>query len=144
MGQTIGTHVIKTTRGKKARILALYGELGSGKTTFVQGLAKAFGIPRRIVSPTFILIRRYSLSIKNFLWFYHIDLYRLTKETDMEDVGILEIFQDPNAIIAVEWAERLGTMLPKNRIDIFFYANVHDTRHIKIVNLHNGFDLAIH
>ena len=120
LGQTTGNHLIKAGKKEKPQVLTLYGELGSGKTTFVQGLAKAIGIPRRIVSPTFILMRRYPLTIKNFSWLYHIDLYRLETEADLADLGLPEIFADPAAIVAIEWAERLKPSLPKNRTDISF------------------------
>lgn len=95
------------------RIIACYGELGSGKTTFVQGLAAGLGIKKRIVSPTFIFIRQYSN-------FYHIDLYRIEKPEDARGLGLEEIFAEKNAIIAIEWAEKIKNLLPKKRIDIKF------------------------
>ena len=84
-----------------AGVVALYGDLGSGKTTFVQGLAKGFGI-KKIISPTFIIVRSYKLKLKtqNFplrqgyagqaKFFYHIDLYRIQSEKDLEGLGIEE------------------------------------------------------
>src|SRR5258708_7060996 len=63
-------------------ILALYGNLGGGKTTFVQGLAKGLGIKKRIISPTFVIIRSYES------YFYHADLYRLRGEEDIEGTGL--------------------------------------------------------
>lgn len=114
---------------KPGDIVAMYGELGSGKTTFIQGLAKGFGIARRIISPTFIISRSYKLSLKrrplsSVNNFYHIDLYRVESERDLESVGIKEILSDRNAIVAIEWAEKLGSALPKKAMTIHFrYVN---------------------
>ncbi len=100
---------------KCGNFLAFYGDLGSGKTTFIQGLAKGLGIQRRIISPTFIIVRHYKLNEGNF---YHVDLYRTESKHDLLSVGLDEIIQDPNNIVALEWAEKMGEMLPKERIDI--------------------------
>lgn len=95
--------------------LCLYGNLGAGKTTFVQGLASGLGIKQRIISPTFIIIREYK--IKN-LDFYHIDLYRIESKHDLIGLGIKEIISNTNNIIAIEWAEKLQDLMPKRRIDL--------------------------
>ncbi len=107
---------------KGGDFLAFFGDLGSGKTTFIQGLAKGLGIERRIISPTFIIIRHYvlkpkteNLKLKNF---YHIDLYRTETKNDLLGLGMDEIIRDENNIIALEWAQKLGDVLPKNRIEI--------------------------
>lgn len=102
--------------------IALYGELGSGKTTFVQGLAKGLGIKRRIISPTFVLVREhriknYELRIMNF---YHIDLYRIEGERDLKSLGLEEIIKDSQNIVAIEWAEKMGKLLPRKRWNIKF------------------------
>lgn len=120
LGQKTAAYLIQEGVGESAKILALYGELGSGKTTFVQGLAKGLGLPHRILSPTFIIVREYPLSLKKFKRFYHIDLYRVELVTDMTDFGFSDIFTGSQNIVVIEWAERLGTMLPKARTDIYF------------------------
>ena len=101
------------------RICCLYGELGAGKTVFTQGFAKGVGLPSRLVSPTFIIIKRYSLK-NDTQYFYHVDLYRLQKIEDIENIGLFEIFDDKDAIVIVEWADRLGIHVPKLRVDIHF------------------------
>ena len=103
----------KLANNLKGGIVALYGELGSGKTTFVQGLAAGLGIKKRIVSPTFIFIRQYSN-------FYHIDLYRIEKPEDARGLGLEEILGDPANIVVIEWAEKIKNLLPKKRIDVKF------------------------
>ena len=123
---------------KKGDIVCLYGDLGSGKTTFVQGLAEGLGIKQRIISPTFIIIRSYSLKsqkskVKSQKYnskvkslgirtFFHIDLYRIDDEKSITNLGIEEIINDPQNIVAIEWAEKLKSFLPTKRIDVnFFY-----------------------
>ena len=120
--QKLGSDLVQKLGDK--RVIGLYGELGSGKTTFVQGLAKGLGITNKIISPTFIIMRSYSvpLSIRNspFSNFYHVDLYRINSSLDMQDIGITELMTDTKNLFAIEWPEKLGNLLPKNRLDIYF------------------------
>jgi tRNA threonylcarbamoyladenosine biosynthesis protein TsaE len=88
-------------------ILALTGQLGAGKTTLIQGIAQGLGIKDLVTSPTFILINEYPAKIP----LVHLDLYRLDSEAQIEDLGIEEYFEKP-AVMVVEWAEKLGTLLP--------------------------------
>lgn len=118
---------------KGGEVIALYGELGSGKTTFVQGLAKGLGIKRRIISPTFIIVRSYKLKSESSRFFYHIDLYRIESVREIEGLGIGEIMSDPQNIVAIEWAEKMGDLLPKKRWDVHFeYLSDNLKRRIKI------------
>jgi len=115
---------------KRGDILCLYGNLGSGKTTFVQGLARGLGIKRRIFSPTFIIVRSYEITTPHFakasrgkqnsIFFYHIDLYRIQTKQDLLGLGIDEILKDEKNIVSIEWAEKLFDLLPKKRIDLKF------------------------
>jgi len=115
---------------KSGSLLALYGELGSGKTTFIQGLAKGLGIKKRILSPTFVFIRPYPLSPQGT--FYHVDLYRINEVTEATGLGLEEIFADPEAITVIEWAERIKEILPQKRREIFFDYLDENQRRIKI------------
>jgi tRNA threonylcarbamoyladenosine biosynthesis protein TsaE len=112
-------------------IICLYGELGSGKTTFTQGFARGLGITSRLLSPTFIIVRRYQIPKKDSQ-LYHVDLYRLLTISEMEGIGLPEIFADQSAYTVVEWAERLGDLLPKKRIDIHLSTAQDDTHIINI------------
>lgn len=100
---------------KQGGTILLYGNLGAGKTTFVKGLAKGLGIKRRIISPTFIIVRNYQE--KNF---YHVDLYRIERKTYLKNLGIEEILKDNKNIIAVEWAEKLKDIVPQKKTEIYF------------------------
>lgn len=114
---------------KAGDVLCLYGNLGSGKTSFVQGLAKGLGIDKRIISPTFIIMRSHKAKNANF---YHVDLYRISNSYDYAGLGLIELINSKESILAIEWAEKLGNFLPKKRIDLHFEYVDSNTRRIKI------------
>src|SRR5680860_298534 len=102
-----------------ATVLALGGDLGSGKTTFTQFLAKELGIDNYITSPTFIIEKKYL--IKNhphFKQLVHIDCYRLNEATEMIHLDWEELIHDANNLIVVEWPKRIESILPKESIKI--------------------------
>ena len=101
------------SRPKKALIIGLTGELGAGKTVFIQGFAEGLGIKGKIKSPTFILMRRHGN-------FYHFDCYRIKKFKEILDLGWREMIDNPQNIILIEWAEKIKKILPKNYIKIKF------------------------
>jgi tRNA threonylcarbamoyladenosine biosynthesis protein TsaE len=114
--------------GLPAHIL-LYGDLGAGKTAFARGLAAGFGLqdPEEVTSPTFTLINEYRGRVKIF----HIDLYRI--ETGrLEGLGLDEIFDDPNAVVIVEWAERLGDFQTPGAVRVFLEYVEEGSRKIEI------------
>lgn len=124
---------------KDKNVIALYGNLGSGKTTFVKGLAKGLGIKREIISPTFIIVRTYKIKFKKhnlrFKNFYHIDLYRIESLKDIEGLGIYELMDNPENLIVIEWAEKIGNLLTENRVNIRFEYISENERKIIINNL---------
>lgn len=103
---------------KGGEIVALVGDLGNGKTTFVQGLARGFGIKNRIISPTFILRRDYQGKKK----LCHIDLYRIEEgvEKEFRNLGTDELFGSSDTIVVIEWAEKVRELLPQSTIWITF------------------------
>ncbi len=101
------------------RVLCLWGELGSGKTTFVQGVAKGLGITTRLLSPTFIIVRRHNIP-ETYNVLYHLDLYRIATPEDAKAVGFTDMTHESGSLIIVEWPERLGGLLPEKRIDFRF------------------------
>ena len=106
-------------------IICLNGELGSGKTVFVKGFAKALGIKENITSPTFNLVKEYDGEAK----LYHMDVYRL--QDACESVGFYDYF-DGNAISIIEWSEIICNCLPVERLDINFSIVDENTRILKI------------
>lgn len=118
-GEKFGHSFLAGEGADRPRVVCLWGELGSGKTTFVQGVAKGLGISARLLSPTFIIVRHYQIPDNPFRM-YHLDLYRINHEEDAVAVGFPDMIADPHAIVIVEWPERLGRLLPEKRVDIRF------------------------
>lgn len=116
---------------KRGGVIALSGQLGSGKTTFVQGFAKGLGIKEKIISPTFVLIRQHKIpNSKRML--YHLDLYRLEDPQEIKNIGLEEIINNPENIVLIEWAEKLQENLPANSIFIKFNKVNNDQREIYV------------
>lgn len=111
----------------RAFVVALEGELGAGKTTFVQGFAKALGVKENVLSPTFVLIKIYKLghgsNVKGqmFRHLIHIDCYRIDSPKDLPRLGFRELLKDKDAIILIEWADRVRKLLPKKTTHIRFH-----------------------
>lgn len=119
LGEALGHTVLKKGSSGLSKIICLWGELGSGKTTFTQGVAKGLGITSRLLSPTFIIVRRYIVSNSSLI-LYHMDLYRIQGNADIEGLGFSDMLTDPDALVVIEWPERLGSLLPQRRLDIHF------------------------
>lgn len=119
IGEILAKNILKSQlKTKKAIILGLIGDLGSGKTTFLQGFARGLGIKEKILSPTFIILKRFKVKRRTFKNFYHIDCYRLQKASDLSKLGLKKALCDSENIIAIEWAEKIKKTLPKNIIII--------------------------
>ncbi|MBU1292461.1 tRNA (adenosine(37)-N6)-threonylcarbamoyltransferase complex ATPase subunit type 1 TsaE [Patescibacteria group bacterium] len=102
----------------RATLVTLSGELGAGKTTFVQALASALGVTEHVTSPTFVLAKTYSLSGQSFSKVVHIDAYRLNKGADLKSIGFDEAYTEPGTLIVFEWPERVEEGLPAADIEI--------------------------
>ena len=131
-GKKIAGQILDTIGGNKAIVLGLKGNLGGGKTTFMQGFAKGLGIKEKILSPTFVILKRFEVPGFRFANLYHIDCYRMKNEKDILELGFKEIISDPRNIVAVEWPERIKKAVPKNAILIEFSFIKGSRREIKI------------
>ena len=120
LGEILAEELVKIKAKKGALVLTLSGDLGSGKTTFIQGLAKGLGIKEKVKSPTFVIAKNYKLKTKNYKLFTHIDAYRLKKSKDILALGWREMADDPESIIAVEWSKHIAKILLARHIDINF------------------------
>jgi len=96
-------------------VVALEGELGAGKTTFIQAFAEALGIEEHLKSPTFVLMKHYSVrKISGYQTLYHLDCYRLNDASDLAPLDVKNIIGQAGVIILIEWAERVADILPRN------------------------------
>lgn len=126
--------------GKKLKphnVLALYGDLGSGKTTFTRYLVEALGFADRVQSPTFVILRKYVKSTNEEIGIInHLDLYRLSNTNDLRELGLKELFEERKAITIIEWPEIAEALLPKDTIKIFFEYFDENERKINVQNIY--------
>lgn len=105
----------------KSNIVALIGDLGSGKTTFVQGLGQSLGIQESITSPTYLLLKQYTVKnhpkIKKLI---HVDLYRINSWEEIAELDLEELWRDPTNLVVIEWGERIEKYLPENTQRVVF------------------------
>jgi tRNA threonylcarbamoyladenosine biosynthesis protein TsaE len=118
------THVLGQQIGRLLQpglVIALHGELGAGKTALTQGIAAGLGVNERVTSPTFTLVNQYATARRFDL--VHIDCYRLGEQADdalaeAATFGLEEIIADENAVIVIEWAERVAELLPADHLAV--------------------------
>ena len=103
-----------------ALVIGLYGDLGSGKTTFTQSIAKVFDINEDVTSPTYVIEKTYDIKSGNFKRLIHIDAYRLDSAKELLALEWERILADSRNIILIEWPERVLEVLPKNHAKIYF------------------------
>lgn len=134
-GEILATAMSRRNLAIGALVLALAGDLGSGKTAFAQNFAEALGVKEKIKSPTFIIFRK--SKIENKKWreigfenFYHFDVYRINNEKEILNLGWEEIISNPENIVLVEWADKIENILPKNSMRINFKHLKGDKREI--------------
>lgn len=97
-----------------ATVVGLYGDLGAGKTTFAQAVARSMGIGEMVVSPTFVIEKIYELSGQKFSHLIHIDAYRLESSSELVSLGWDKITSDPKNLILIEWPERVSDVMPEH------------------------------
>jgi tRNA threonylcarbamoyladenosine biosynthesis protein TsaE len=107
----------------RATLVALRGDLGAGKTTFVQAFARALGVEENVQSPTYVLMKKYTLPHSLFKTLIHIDAYRLEKPEEFTALRPQEFLGNPENLVVVEWPERLGGALPKPNLTLAFSSN---------------------
>jgi tRNA threonylcarbamoyladenosine biosynthesis protein TsaE len=95
-------------------VVTVSGELGAGKTTLIQAICRGYGVEEIVTSPTFAIVHEYNAPRSHV---YHLDLYRLTSEAELTNIGWDEIM-DAEALVMIEWPERAGTRLPRNHLPI--------------------------
>lgn len=103
----------------KTPVLALSGDLGAGKTTFIQFLAKELHIEEIVTSPTYVIMKRYEVqddSVEIFKELVHLDVYRIEDQDEMRVLRFKEVFQEKDSVICIEWAEKIKELLPEHTL----------------------------
>lgn len=136
MNVRLSTHSAEETH-RLGRVLAqvlepgdvvwLCGELGAGKTTLAQGIARGLDVHEPVLSPTFTLIREH----RGRMLFFHVDAYRLDSAEQAVDLGLEEYFQR-GGVCAIEWAEHIAGALPEDRLEVFLEGGPDENRSISI------------
>jgi len=131
-GMALGQILGRESLSDRAFIIALEGDLGSGKTTFIQGLAQGLEVKENILSPTFVIQKDFSLALKNYKNLYHIDAYRLKNPSELLGLGFKDLIKNSENLIVIEWADKIKKILPKNILKIEFENLGEDKRKITI------------
>ncbi|MBL8027588.1 MAG: tRNA (adenosine(37)-N6)-threonylcarbamoyltransferase complex ATPase subunit type 1 TsaE [Fibrobacteres bacterium] len=129
VGETMdaGEDFAKKIAGMNAGIVALYGDLGAGKTCFVKGIAKGFGIAETVNSPTFSIINCYKNGGQQL---YHIDAYRLKSAAEILNIGFEDYVSE--GICLIEWPEQIEPLISKTAVKVRFTIESETTRTIKV------------
>ena len=107
LGRTLASHL------EAGDVIALYGDLGAGKTTMIKGVAAGLGVRDVVKSPSFVIVTEYA----GRLPIYHVDLYRLNENSDFESIG-LDSYLEGDGVCLIEWAERAEKALPDRAIRV--------------------------
>jgi tRNA threonylcarbamoyladenosine biosynthesis protein TsaE len=113
-------------------IIGLKGNLGSGKTTFIQGFSKGLGLKNKITSPTFVIFRHYELKNKSRKHLFHMDAYRIRNISELAPLNFKEMVSAPGAVVMIEWPENISKALPKNILWLEFHYGLKENERIII------------
>jgi tRNA threonylcarbamoyl adenosine modification protein (Sua5/YciO/YrdC/YwlC family)/tRNA threonylcarbamoyl adenosine modification protein YjeE len=122
----LGVAMAKTLKG--GEVIALHGDLGSGKTVFAQGVGYGLGITQKITSPTFLIIKQYPVQNHQVTMMYHADLYRTGDIREIREIGLLDMMSEQNCVTVIEWPEKMAELLPEKTIHKTFLYDGEDNR----------------
>jgi tRNA threonylcarbamoyladenosine biosynthesis protein TsaE len=125
---------LEKSHSETATVLALSGDLGSGKTTLTQEIGKQLGVRENIISPTFVIMKSYQIENKVFKNLIHIDAYRLNKSSELFHLGWQELFANKNNLILIEWPENVPDCIPEKACRIKLFHAEENTRTIEFYN----------
>jgi tRNA threonylcarbamoyladenosine biosynthesis protein TsaE len=115
-GELIGIWKHKNTT--TGIVVALAGDLGAGKTTFVQHVARTLGVTETVSSPTFVIMKSYETEDPIFSSLVHIDAYRIDESSEMVTLGLPTIITSPHTLVCIEWAEKIADLLPTGTVHL--------------------------
>ncbi len=121
---------------KHGDVVALFGDLGSGKTRFVQGICKGLGVREHTASPTFTIVNEYAVNAINI---YHFDFYRINSLQEIREIGFDE-YVNSDGICLIEWAEKASQLLPAQRYDVRFQLGKNE--HIRQISIEHNVEVT--
>jgi tRNA threonylcarbamoyladenosine biosynthesis protein TsaE len=122
----------KNVASKNATVIALHGDLGAGKTTFVQTLGQLLGVSEQITSPTFTIMKGYETTDDTFTTLIHMDAYRIDDISELGPLRFSEILDTPNTLVCIEWAERIKDALGTCVLNVTLEVRDENTRTVHI------------
>jgi len=123
----------KGIRHQGALVVGLSGELGTGKTAFTQAVAKHLGIKNKVSSPTFVIVKKYSLKNKKYKLLFHLDAYRLKNEKELLYLGWEEIINKKEHLVFIEWPENVSKIIPSDAKFVYISHVENGHRNFKLV-----------
>ncbi len=123
---------LRHTNKQESLVVALHGNLGAGKTTLTQSLAKLLAIQEQIQSPTFVIQKNYRLTNQPFETLVHIDAYRIEEEDEMEPLNITQTLSEKKSLIIIEWPEQISGYIPNDALHVFLDYVDQDSRSIRV------------
>lgn len=132
LGEKLASSILKSKTDKRSKIVSLEGDLGAGKTTFVQGFLRGAGYKGRITSPTFILWKRFKIKNPRYKNIFHVDAYRIKNPRDLDVLGFKELLLQPENIFIIEWAGNIKSVLGKSTRVKFLHGKKETERKIKL------------
>ena len=116
-----------------ATVVGLYGNLGAGKTSFTQCIAKALGVGEKVLSPTFVIEKIYEIRDKRYDHLIHIDAYRIESSDELVHLGWKEIVSSPKNLVLIEWPERVADIMPSHIQICFKVLPGEESREIEVI-----------
>lgn len=115
----------ESAQENEATVIALAGDLGAGKTTFIKQVAEMLGVTDTVTSPTFVILKSYETTDSIFENLVHMDAYRIEHDSEMGPLNFPQLVAQPKTLLCIEWAERISTFLPTHTINIYLEALPH-------------------